>query len=290
MIENLMSWNWITQHVPALIRAALLLFVALPLLRILANIVRRVLSKRFSEQAGMLGHISLFYVGTTIILLMVLRELGFKLTTLLGAAGIAGVAVGFASQTSLSNIISGIFLIWEKPFQIGDVLQVGSTTGAVQAIDLLSTKLRTFDNKYVRIPNETLIKSEVTNITRFPIRRLDIQLGVAYKEDIARIVEVLKEVADRNPNCLDEPEPIILFRGFGDSALEFLFGVWFAKEDFIELRNSIYREIKERFDQEGIEIPFPHRTLYTGSATDPFPVTILQSPVASELAPPPAKN
>jgi small-conductance mechanosensitive channel len=155
----------------------------------------------------------------------------------------------------------------------------------VQSIELLSTKLRTFDNKYVRIPNETLIKSEVTNITRFPIRRLDILLGVAYKENIGRVVDVLKEIADKNPNCLDEPEPIIVFRSFGDSAQELLFGVWFAKEDFIQLRNSIYQEIKERFDQEGIEIPFPHRTIYTGATTDPFPVTVTQQPVKKAKAP-----
>jgi small-conductance mechanosensitive channel len=275
MIENLLSWEWLTHHRPQLLRAILLLFVAWPLLRILAGTARRVLRKKASEQAGMLAYMVLFYLGSAIIVLTVLFEFGFKLTTLLGAAGIAGVAIGFASQTSLSNIISGVFLVWEEPFQIGDVLQVGSTSGVVQSIELLSTKLRTFDNKYVRIPNETLIKSEVTNITRFPVRRLDINLGVAYKEDIGRVIKILKEIADLNPNCLDEPEPIILFRGFGESSLDFLFGVWFAKEDFIQLRNSIYREIKERFDQEGIEIPFPHRTIYTGSATHPFPVTVL---------------
>ena len=166
-------------------------------------------------------------------------------------------------------------MISEQPFAVGDVIKVGDTTGIIISIDLLSLKLRTFDNKYVRIPNETIIKTEVTNITRFPIRRFDINLGVAYKEDIKHVREVLMDIAKENPYCLDEPEPLVIFLNFGDSALEFLFAVWFSKTDFLQLRNSIMQDIKERFDTEGIEIPFPHRTLYTGSVTEPFPVRMV---------------
>jgi small-conductance mechanosensitive channel len=217
--------------------------------------------------------------------------MGFKLTAVLGAAGIVGVAVGFAAQTSLSNIISGLFLISERPFEVGDIVKIGDTTGVVETIDLLSVKLRTFDNRYVRIPNESLIKTEVTNVTRFPIRRFDIDIGVAYKEDIRKVMKILRNVAEKNRYCLDEPKPLILFKGFGESALEILFGVWFVKEDFLDLRNSILRDIKERFDEEGIEIPFPHQTLYAGSATEPFPVRVVGDETTSEVeaavAPPP---
>src|SRR5699024_2454555 len=118
---------------------------------------------------------------------------GISLAPLLGAAGIAGVALGFASQTSVSNIISGLFLIAESPFKVDDIITVKSTTGVVLSIDILLVKLRTFDNQYVRIPNETLIKTEVTNITRFPIRRLNTTISVAYKEDIGQVREILME-------------------------------------------------------------------------------------------------
>ena len=149
--------------------------------------------------------------------------------------------------------------------------------GVVHSIDLLSVQIRTFDNKLVRIPNESLIKTQFTNVTRFPIRRLDLDVGVAYKEDVDRVIEVLEEVANRNPYSLDEPTPLIVFKGFGDSALEFMIGVWFVKTDYIQTRNSMLKEIKARFDQEGIEIPFPHRTLYTGSKTEPFPVRVVEA-------------
>jgi small-conductance mechanosensitive channel len=211
-------------------------------------------------------------LGSIIIFIGVLHQSGYKLAGLLGAAGIAGIAIGFASQTSISNIISGLFLISEKPFAVGDIIQVGSTKGAILSIDLLSVKLRTFDNHLIRLPNEMLIKSEVRNITRFPIRRLDIELGVAYKENVQKVREVLLDIANKEPLCLDEPEPDVRFQNFGDSALEFLYAIWCVREDYLKLKNNIMQQIKERFDEEDIEIPFPHRTLYTGSVTEPFPI------------------
>ena len=266
---------WIQSHGSALVKSCLLLFLGWPILRVMAGLSKRTVTRYTSLQTGQLVYKLLLYSGTFLIVLMVLRELGFKLTALLGAAGIVGVAVGFASQTSLSNLISGLFLLGEKPFQAGDVLQVGATLGKVVSIDLLSCKLQTFDNKFIRIPNENLIKTEFTNMTRYPIRRYDMDIGVAYKEDIERIIAVLKDVADNNPLCLDEPEPIVVFRGFGDSSINFTFGVWVVSGHYVDLRNTIAHDVKTRFDKEGIEIPFPHRTLYTGSVTSPMPIQMV---------------
>ncbi|MFB6263505.1 MAG: mechanosensitive ion channel family protein [Bradymonadaceae bacterium] len=213
-----------------------------------------------------------FYVVAGLFIASAVSELGFDLRVLLGAAGILTVAIGFASQTSASNVISGLFLLGERPFAVGDLIKVGSTVGEVLSIDLLSVKLRTLDNLFVRIPNETLIKSEVTNIRHFPIRRIDMQVGVAYGEDMTEIRDILLDVADRNPLCLEEPAPRVLFQGFGDSALNHELRLWVKTENFVDLRNEISVEIKEAFDEEGIEIPFPHRTLYAGTETEPFPV------------------
>jgi small-conductance mechanosensitive channel len=274
MIQDIISWY--NNNIELIFRVAILLAVGIPLLKILSIILKKCLTDRFSEQKKMIFSKTFLYAGTTILVVMVLRECGIKFTTLLGAAGVMGIAIGFAAQTSLSNLISGIFLIWETPFQIGDLITTDTHTGVVYSINLLSVQLKTFDNRLIRIPNESLIKGSLTNITRFPIRRMDLSIGVAYKEDIQKVMDILKEVADANPYCLDEPEPVIIFKGFGDSALEFLFAPWFAKEDYIALRNSILKEVKMKFDQEGIEIPFPHRTLYTGLATEPFPIKLVQ--------------
>ncbi len=246
---------------------------------VIARLGSRGLVRLFSEQtsahhAVLIQRVS-FYVIIGLFAASALNDLGLDLTVLLGAAGILTVAIGFASQTSASNVISGLFLLGEKPFAVGDVIRIGQTTGEVLSIDLLSVKLRTFDNLFVRVPNESIIKSEIINNTRFPIRRFDILLGVAYKEDLTHVQEVLMRVADSNPLCLVEPAPLFIFTGFGDSALTFQFSVWGARENFIQVRNSMQRDIKEAFDAENIEIPFPHRTLYAGSVTDPFPIRLV---------------
>lgn len=203
-----------------------------------------------------------------------LHVLGVNLGVLLGAAGILTVALGFAAQTSASNLISGIFLMAERPFVIGDVIKIGDTMGVAVSVDLLSVRLRTFDNLLVRIPNESMLKSNITNLTHFPIRRVDIRIGVAYKEDLEFVKETLMEVAEANPICFTEPKPLIIFLGYGDSSVDFQFSVWGQKENFLELRNGMYVDIKRAFDEKGIEIPFPHRTIYTGSVTEPFPLRV----------------
>ncbi|MCX7031227.1 MAG: mechanosensitive ion channel family protein, partial [Spirochaetes bacterium] len=243
------------------IRIAAYLVGGFLLVRLLVVAVQRFIMKKATPQRRMVARKIIVYAGFVIVLMTVLAELGVKLTALLGAAGIVGIAVGFASQTSVSNIISGLFLISEKPFAVGDVIRIGTTTGIIQSIDLLSIKLRTFDNLFVRIPNEKILTSEVTNITRFPIRRMDIMVQVSYREDLDRVREVLADIARANRYCLDEPAPVILCTEFKESGVELLFGLWFSKADFINLKNSIMRDIRKRFVAEGIEIPFPTRTL-----------------------------
>lgn len=258
------------------VRVIFLILIGIPLLYLVSKASRKYLTRRFTAQQGMITGKMIKYGGLVIIFIMVLRELGFELAPLLGAAGIVGIAIGFASQTSVSNVISGLFLIVEQPFVVGDVIRVGSTTGQVLSIDILSIKLRTFDNQFVRIPNETILKSEVVNITRFPIRRADLMVSVAYKEDIARVKRILNEIARDNPRCLQEPEPRILFEGFGASSIDLKFVVWATKEEWLAVKNEIQEEIKRRFDAEGVEIPFPHLSFYTGAESKPLPVEIVE--------------
>lgn len=256
------------------LRVTAVLVIGFPLLFLASRWARKSVGNRFNPQWGLISSKVVFYAGLVLILVSALRELGIELTPLLGAAGIVGIAVGFASQTSVSNMISGLFLIAEQPFAVDDLVQVGDTVGRVLSIDLMSVKIRTFDNRYVRIPNETLIKSEVITITRFPIRRMDVNVGVAYREDISRVRQVLLDVAAENPQVLMEPAPMVWFDGFGDSSIDLRLAVWAPQETFFKVRAALREGVKARFDAEDIEIPFPHRTLYTGSVTDPFPVRL----------------
>lgn len=196
------------------------------------------------------------YIGYVVVLLFILRKLGIDARALLGAAGIAGVAIGFAAQTSFSNIISGFFLLVEKHFQVGDSIEVDGVSGVVCSIDLLSVKIQMFDNRYLRIPNETLIKSNVINVSRFPIRRLDIFITLPYKEDIERVKSIYNDLAAHNMYVLDNPEPLFLLDKYDGNGIKIQFGLWFAQENFVYLKNSFLMELKTRFECEKIELPY----------------------------------
>ena len=265
--------NYLTSdNIWIFVRAAILVLVGLTVAKFVSASLSKVASDKMDKHRAMLIKRGSYYLILALFLISALRELGFNFGVLLGAAGVLSVAIGFASQTSASNFISGLFLVAERSFSVGDIIRVASTTGEVLSIDLLSVKLRTFDNLYVRIPNESLIKSEVTTLTRFPIRRFDAMLSVAYREDLKKVRKVLDFVAKKNPLCLEEPKPLYIFQEFGESSLNLQFSVWAKRENFLELKNSIQEEIKDAFDENDIEIPFPHRTIYTGSMTKPFPI------------------
>jgi small-conductance mechanosensitive channel len=265
--------NFFSSDKPLMVtRAVIMVIIGLVTAQLASSAISKVADKKIDNHRTMLLKRGSYYLILILFFISALHQLGFKLNVLLGAAGVFSVAIGFASQTSASNLVSGLFLVAERPFTVGDTIRVGTTIGEVLSIDPLSVKLRTFDNLFVRIPNESLIKSEVTTLTRFPIRRADLLVGVAYKEDLKKVREILEKVADKNPLCLEEPKPRYIFLGFGESSLDIQYSVWAKRENFIDLKNSIYEEIKNAFDEQGIEIPFPHRTVYTGSATDPFPI------------------
>ncbi|WP_426359085.1 mechanosensitive ion channel family protein [Pseudocolwellia sp. HL-MZ19] len=270
-------WLYLTELINSnilvkLFRATILLLVGYVVAKLISRFSLQFLKKVFTPSTSRTVQKGAFYLIFVLFIFSALLEMGFNLSVLLGAASVLTVAVGFASQTSASNFISGIFLMAERSFVIGDVIRVGSTTGEVLSIDLLSVKIRTFDNLFVRLPNESLIKSEVTTLSKFPIRRADMKIGVAYKEDIALVKRVLEKVASNNPLCLEEPKPLYIFQGFEDSSLSLQFSVWAKRENFLELKNSMYEQIKNAFDKENIEIPFPHISLHAGTKTASFPI------------------
>lgn len=265
-MEWIEGFDWL-----AALRAGIILLVGWGLAKIASLAAGRAARRYTAAQETMLVQRIVFYGVLALTVVTALQQLGFNLGVLLGAAGILTVAVGFASQTSASNLISGLFLIGERAFVVGDTIKVGNTIGEVLSIDLLSVKLRTPDNLFVRVPNETLIKAEIINLTRFPVRRLDLQIGVNYKEDMGKVQKVLQEVAERNPLCLAEPKPLFIFTGFGDSSMNLQFSVWAVRENFLALRNTIQREIKQAFDAAGIDIPYPQRVLHLAE-----PITVRQ--------------
>lgn len=239
------------------IRVGLTIVVGILLVGLIVAIIRRVISKRLDTRNGAVIVKVVQYAGIALIVINAFEAAQVDLSALLGAAGIAGIAIGFAAQTSVSNFISGFFLVSDKTFAVGDILTVDGITGEVYAIETLSVKLKTFDNRLVRIPNETLIKSNVINVTRFPVRRLNIQVTVPHGTDIARARGALLGAAAANPAVLRNPEPFFMVQAFSKDGIELFLGVWFDKEDWERAHNGTHEEIQRRFEADGIRFAYP---------------------------------
>jgi len=246
-LESFQNWE-------RLISAVVVFLVGFFLLRIGTRMLMKAVGKNLREQSSELLRKMIVYTGVTVLFVMVLNAAGVSVGALLGAAGVLGIAVGIASQASLSNIISGLFLVSERFFEIGDVVKIGDHTGSVQSIDLLSIKLRTFDNLLIRIPNQQLIEKDFLNVTRFAIRRMDINVTVSPQYDVERVLEALRSIADGVPQVLDEPEPLCIASEFGENGLNVRLGVWFERSNYVVVRNAVFARMQQVFKERGIPI------------------------------------
>ena len=245
-----------------LLVALMLSLIGFLIARFVSNTFIRTIGSRFNAHQQLVWRRGIFYFIFLIFVMASLKEAGFKLSVFLGAAGILTVALGFASQTSASNLISGMFLIGEGSFEICDTIQItlirgNSIEGEVISIDLLSVKLLTQDNVYVRLPNEQLIRAPVHNLSKFPIRRIPITLAINFHEDIIKVREVLLDVAQKYPLVLADPKPAVTVTAFRESSIELLFAVWCQQENFLKVRDEMQERIRNGFLENQIEIPVP---------------------------------
>ncbi len=263
-----------------LTHAGIWLVAASVTLLILCKILAPLLRKHMSPQAAALLLKIIRHGGFILIIVETFALLGFDIVTLLGAASIIGVAVGFASQTSLSNIISGLFLVGERQINLGDIVEINGIRGTVDAINLMSVQLRLPDNTMVRVPNEMIIKNPVSNITRFETRRCDINFSVDYSSDLDKVVSVLQKILAAEPLSLNDPAPSILFSGFQDSGIAFTVGAWCERDNYVQLRMDLAKQIKKEFDKEGISIPFPIVSIDARNGS--IPVTLTEPPAGTK--------
>lgn len=255
-----------TDRFQEIIFAILFSVVGFFIARLISRTFIATIGSRLNPHQRLIWRRGIFYFIFIIFVIASLREAGFKLSVFLGAAGILTVALGFASQTSASNLISGLFLIGEGSFAVGDTIQLtlirGQTIeGKVASIDLLSVKLVTLDNTFIRVPNEQLIRIPVYNLTRFPIRRIPITLFIHFYEDIVKVRQVLLAVADSYPLVLDEPRPNMVVSAFRESSIEVQFYVWTLQDNYIQVHDEIQELIRNGFIDNGIEIPVPQMRL-----------------------------
>ena len=187
---------------------------------------------------------------------------GVPMSSFFAILGAAGLAIGLALQGSLSNFAGGVLILLFKPFQVGDVIIGMGHKGTVQRIDILYTHLFTFDNKEVVIPNGNLANADVINITSQLSRRVDINVGVAYSSDLKKVRKVVLGIFAKDSRIHSEPEPVVLLNNFGDSSLDLVIRAWTDTDCYWEVYHETLEKIKEAFEKEQIEIPFPQRVVY----------------------------
>ncbi len=202
------------------------------------------------------------FVLIAVLLLIIAQSLNFKIAALLGVFGAAGLAIGLALQGSLSNFAGGILILIFKPFKVNDIIDAQGFSGRVERIDILHTHLRTFDNKLVVMPNGALANSNVTNLTAKETRRAEMALSVAYGTDIALVREIVLGVFAQDERILPDPEPVVKFIKFGDSALELTARCWTAADNLWPVYWANLESINNAFLAKGIEVPFPQRTVH----------------------------
>ncbi len=261
--DLLAEWPW--QLFAVILLTALLGFLVA---RLISKLVGDQVEKKMDSTSGMIAQKLTFYFLLVLVVGIILRELDVSLGALLAAGGFLGLAFGFAAQTSVSNMISGVFLIFERPFNVGDVIKIDGEVGIILSIDLLSTKMRTLDNLYRRVPNEKILKNDITTITKYDIRRLDINTSISYDDSIEVAKETLLEVAEEHHLVMGDPEPVVLVTKMADSGIELILRCWFYKTDYITLLGELTHRVKEELEEAGCTIPFPHRTVYVRNEED----------------------
>ena len=244
------------ENIIKMVGAAVVLFLIWLVYKICIRAIKRIPPEKLTTQKAHSITKTVQYVFYVLCIMYILSLFGVKLSAIWGAAGVAGVALAFAAQTSVSNIISGIFIVAEKTMKPGDLITVGSETGVVDVIGLLSVQIHTLDNQLIRIPNSTIINSNMLNTSYFPRRRMCITVYISYDTDMEYALNTLQKVPSHVKTALKDPAPAAWFDGFGDSGIKLVLALWFNSADFLATKNAAYIAIKKVFDEAKIEIPY----------------------------------
>ena len=227
------------------------------------RVIKRLITKNASKKmkASTVKVISkvVSYTFYVLIVMYVLGLFGIKLSAVWGAAGIAGVALGFAAQTSVSNLISGIFVLTEKTMKPGDFIEIDGVSGTVDTISFLSVRVHTADNQLIRIPNSTIINNKLKNFSSYEYRRYVFEFSVDYSSDLDKTMEAIRKVPARCPTVItdnDNYAPAVWYVALGESGISMNLIVWCRRTDFFQTKSDVCKEVAKICREEGINIPF----------------------------------
>lgn len=249
-----------------LIIAALIFFFALILAKVLTLYFRSSLRDKINKQHMEILTKVIFYGIMAVAILWILPTIGVELSGLLVAGGIFGLAIGFASQSIVANLISGMFLMVERPIKIGDLVEIDEHNGYVEDIRVISTVIRTLDGTSVRIPNEIVFTSSLTNFWDNTVRRINYEIGIRYSDDAEKAIQIINETIDNEPMALKNPPPFAFVDNLGDNSVNIFVRFWAPYSEYFTVKRDTLWKIKLAIEKEGIQIPFPQRVLWYGDS------------------------
>ncbi|GLR74628.1 mechanosensitive ion channel family protein [Aliivibrio sifiae] len=261
--------NWLLKHAPDQLLKFFVFFLILFATRLLAKLTRKVvlkavvqphlrMSKLMQDFFVSMSSKLIYFIG----ILIAFSKVGLDLAPVLTGFGVAGIIIGFALQDTLSNFASGMMLLIYRPFDVGDLVEAGGVTGKVSSMSLVNTTIKTFDNQIIILPNSKIWGDVIKNVTHERLRRVDMVFGIGYEDSIEKAEKILAEIVDAHPAALKKPEPNIRVHVLGASSVDFIVRPWVKTDDYWDVYWDVTREVKLRFDKEGISIPFAQQDVH----------------------------
>nr|WP_253805222.1 mechanosensitive ion channel family protein [Vibrio mediterranei] len=261
--------DWLGDNAPQQLFQVFIFILILFVTRAVVKLVRKIVTKAVHNKNLKLSHLMQnFFVSMSgnivwIIGIMVgLSQIGLNLAPILTGFGIAGVIIGFALQDTLSNFAAGMMLLIYRPFDVGDFVFAGGVDGKVSHMSLVNTTIRTFDNQIIIVPNSKIWGDVIKNVTHERTRRVDMVFGIGYGDDLLKAESVLHEIIEAHPAVLKSPEPNIRVHTLNTSSVDFIVRPWVKTDDYWDVYWDVTKEVKLRFDKEGISIPFPQQDVH----------------------------
>ena len=259
----------VVQNSPDIALKLLVFLIVLLVFRMLSRLIRKAvgatLERSSADLSNLLKDILISASGGTVMIvgvLMALSQIGISLAPMLAGLGVAGFIVGFALQDTLGNFAAGAMILVYRPYDVDDFVEVTGASGLVKKMTLVSTTITTFDNQTLVVPNSKIWGDVIKNVTAQKLRRVDLEFGISYGDDILNAERVLSDIVTKHEMVLSEPEPNIRLHTLGDSSVNFIVRPWVKTEDYWAVYWDLTREVKVRFDREGISIPFPQRDVH----------------------------
>lgn len=261
--------DWVINDGPGILIKIIVFLVILLVFKILAKIAGRIMRKALStpklKASELLKDFFVTVVSKVVFLIGVLiaiSNFGVDIGPLLAGVGVIGFVVGFALQETLGNFASGIMILLYRPYDVGDVISAAGVTGGVQSMSLVSTQIKTPDNQLLVVPNSKIWGDVITNVTANDTRRVDLTIGIAYSDDIDKAEQVLEQIVTSHPKVLKDPAPVIKVGELGASSVDMLCRPWCATSDYWAVYWDLTKTIKQTFDKEGLNFPFPQQDVH----------------------------